>query len=458
MVAVAFSDDTVAVDARPRMKVFYQRLAEEGDVSTLARFALYDERAFAAGSTHPATAVLPCFQIDHLRDPPVARMVANGQCYAAYAGPTLRHFIPICSALARYNGAAEGSSLSQIVGNAALYEEHRLPLFNFSETFRHLLLSRSLFAQRGTIRAFSYMMADDFLGDATALLQYKTDVMTYVNRVFTDTPDLVSWRFSVRAMGLAGGYNEDRHDVDKTEAFCHIFMSALPDFAFFYALGLGYALVRQRPNRTKGIVPLRMSRARARFAACITGTLGVMNNALLDYRVQRVRQQHEEKYGQEMRLRTGAKRTGRPFQEDRRFDNLDDVTNRIWRKQRFTYGLTAAVLLASVVPMPHAKFPAFMGDVVWRFPWIPRWFPALVGMPCASKCFIPYIVAPFLACQWIKYETHKTPLADYYVQLRYNWFRRFRETDLDRIDSHSGWGIWDVFFPQENRDTRTPTL
>ena len=56
---------------------------------------------------------------------------------------------------------------------------------------------------------------------------------------------------------------------------------------------------------------------------------------------------------------------------------------------------------------------------------------------------------------YVRYQQAHTPLFDYYVQLRYNWFRRFRETDLDRMDSHTefGFGLLDVFFPRENSKT-----
>lgn len=59
----------------------------------------------------------------------------------------------------------------------------------------------------------SYIFCDDILSDAVAQLQYKSDILNHINKTYMTTPDFVSWRFAVRCMSLAGGYNEDRSDV-----------------------------------------------------------------------------------------------------------------------------------------------------------------------------------------------------------------------------------------------------
>lgn len=63
--------------------------------------------------------------------------------------------------------------------------------------------------------------------------------------------------------------------------------------------------------------------------------------------------------------------------------------------QLSTYLITGTALACSLLPLTSVTFPKFMGDVAWRHPFVPRLFPAILGMHAASRCLVPFIFAPF---------------------------------------------------------------
>jgi hypothetical protein len=409
---------------------FYDSLARKGDIDTLMFAAKYDERVYETVVRHD---LLPAV-IGALPSAEAAKFLSNGIYYSEVSGAAMVNFVPICSHLARYETAAQGAALAELLGNIAAPEAHRTDLFNFSETFRHLILSRNLFAQRGVMRCLSHMFSDDFLGDAVAVLQYKSDILNHINRLYVDTPDFVAWRFSVRVMSLAGGYNEDRVEVDKTERLCRFLTQVLPEFGMFWLVGFSISVFRHRPRRMHGEIPKWLSRARARMSGTVCGLLGVWTNSALDYRMMRERQYYELHYAAEMRRRKGAAARGKDFADNKYFDNLEGVTRRLFTVQAQHYGGAGAVLGASLLPLKKIMWPEFMGDVVWRHAFIPRLFPVTVNLPAASKCFLPFVVSPFLTASALVAGFNGLQAYDHYVHQRYRWWKKFRGSESYEIE------------------------
>jgi hypothetical protein len=288
-------------------------------------------------------------------------------------------------------------------------------------------LSRNVFAQRATMKNLSYLFSDDFLQDAVAVLQYKSDILNHVNRIFVDTYDFASWRFSVRVMSLAGGFNESRNDVAKTDRFIYTLTNVMPEFVLYYCLTYFWAVKRHRPRRLDGKVPVWLARSRARFAATVCGVLAVMVNTGMEWRLYVRRQQYEAQFMTERRRRAAAARKGTDYKENHFFDNLEGITRKLWFVQLQHYGLGAAALGLSLMPSRYVKFPELFGDVVFRYPWLGRWFPVITGQYASSKCLIPYIVVPFtIGTAITKSLAGAAPLYDSYVHWRYQWWKTYR--------------------------------
>mgnify|MGYP001594673481 FL=1 len=407
---------------------YYQRLAEQRDVDSLLWLALWDERVFHVVIAHNLVDDV----VKQLPSPRAARFLARGSVgYEEIHECAFHHFVPITSFLARYQTATEGSALSDALSSIAVPERHRLDLFNFSESFRHLILSRNLFAQRGTVRALSYMFCDDYLADAVAVLQHKTDVLNHVNRIFVDTPDFVSWRFSVRAMSLAGGYNEDQLEVDKTERFAFFMTRVVPEFLAFFFVAFAYGMVRHWPKRAQlAGVPRWLRRHRAYWTGFVTACCGVVASTGLEWRVFRAREYYCYRREQERRRRRGAERRGLPYKPNTYFDDTDAVTRSIAWLQWQHYLVAATCLTVTCVPMRKMTFPAFMGDVAFRYPFVPRLFPSVIGMDAASRCLVPFVVVPFTVTMLsIQSLLHGASLYDFYVHARYRWWKAFRASE-----------------------------
>ncbi|EPY32171.1 hypothetical protein AGDE_08826 [Angomonas deanei] len=303
-------------------------------------------------------------------------------------------------------------------------------MFSFSETYRHMILSQSYFPQRAVIRLLSYIFCDDLLSDAVAQLQQKSDILNHINKVYVTTPDFVSWRFSVRCMSLAGGFNEDRSDVESTEALTRVVTEMVPDFLTYFMVTFFYARFRFYPKRVHGITPRWLARQRAIFSATYCGLLGVFCNSLLEYRVHEHRVLYELRKSQEFRRRRGAQRRGVAYEPNDYFDDLKSVTRRIYLKQSSTYTATAIALAVSLLPLTAVKFPKFMGDVAWRHPFVPRLFPAILGMHSASRCLVPFVFAPFVAVSLAK-SGERATLYDRYINYRMRLWSKKTDVSFD---------------------------
>jgi hypothetical protein len=406
---------------------FYGTLAEKRDIDTLVLLARFDERVYDVVNRHDLLGSI----FERLPEPQFAHFFADGVVYDPYNRLIIKNFIKICMLMSRYEGAEQGCALAHLIGNCGLPEQYRLQLFAFSESYRHMILSKSYFVQRAVLRLLAYIFCDDVLSDAVAQLQYKSDILNHVNRVFTDTADFVSWRFSVRVLSLGGGYNEDRSDVDRTELLCDMTTRAVPQFLTYYVLCFLYARIRFYPTRVRGITPKWLARQRAMFSALYCSVLGVMVNAFTDVRVHRQRVLYEARKSQEFRRRKGAQRRGIDYAPNSYFDSLEGPTRRVFTIQCQSYVFCACGLAFSVLPLSRVNFPKWMGDVPWRHPFLPRLFPALVGLHAASRCAVPFVIFPFFAASAIIHRMRGSSLYDHYVEARMRMWSKKHEAMFD---------------------------
>ncbi|KAH9593028.1 hypothetical protein LSM04_005223 [Trypanosoma melophagium] len=399
----------------------YETLATQGRLELLITLGMYDERVYEVVERHHLTDKI----LDMLPSPQAATFLSRGMAYDCINEEVIRNFVRICMMLSRYKTVEEGASLAELIGNCGVPEQYRMNMFNFSETYRHMILSRSYFPQRSVLKLLAYIFCDDILSDAVAQLQYKSDILNHVNKVFVDTPDFVSWRFSVRVMSLAGGFNEDSSDVEYTEALTRLVTRTIPEFLLYFTLTFMYAMFRHYPRRVRGITPRWLARQRALFSAMYCGLLGVYVNSLLEYRVHRHRILYEVRKSQEYRRRRGAQRRGTEYMANTYFDNLEGVTRRIHSMQCTAYLVTGGALLVSLLPLTPVKFPKWMGDVAWRHPFVPRLFPTLLGMHSASRCLVPFVFAPFTILTMARFNGSGATLYDRYVEFRMRmWYRK----------------------------------
>ncbi|RNF04297.1 hypothetical protein TraAM80_05211 [Trypanosoma rangeli] len=414
---------------------FYETLAKEGRLDVLLLFGMYDERVYEVVDRHRLANDI----VKLLPSPRAALFLSRGMVYDCINEVVIRDFIKICMMLSRYKSVEEGASLAELIGSCGIPEQYRMSMFNFSETYRHMILSKSYFPQRSVLRLLSYIFCDDILSDAVAQLQYKSDILNHVNKVYVDTPDLVSWRFSVRVMSLAGGYNEDRSDVEYTELLTRVVTRMVPEFFIYFTATFVYAMFRHYPRRVRGITPRWLARQRALFSATYCAILGVYVNSYLEYRIYKHRILYELRKSQEFRRRRGAAKRGIEYHENKYFDNLEGVTRRVYSMQSTAYGTTGGALLLSILPLAPVKFPKWMGDVAWRHPFVPRLFPAVLGMHTASRCLVPFVFAPFVTVTISRFNGWGATLYDRYVEFRMRmWYRKVEvafDTSTDVVDA-----------------------
>ena len=396
---------------------WYERLAQDatGDGLTwLLYFGQFDERVYDVVAKYDLAPKI----IDLLPSPQAAYFLSRGMVYDNINSVVLKNFVKICSLLSRYESVDSAVTLAELIGYCGLPEQYRLSMFNFSETYRHMILSRSYFPQRAVLRLLSYIFCDDMMNDAVAQLQFKSDILNHVNKVYVDTPDFVSWRFSVRVMSIAGGYNEDRSDVEATERLTRLITKAAPEFAIYFLVAFVYGMFRHYPMRVRGIVPKWLRRQRALFGACYCGALGVLLNSFTEYRLYRQRSMYELRKSQEMRRRRGAEKRGVVYESNPFFDTLEGGTRRVFATQCQTYAVVGGGLVLSMLPLTSVKFPKWLGDVPFRYPTVPRLFPGLLGMHAASRCIVPFVLAPFCAVTAFNSNSCSVSLYDRYVEMR----------------------------------------
>lgn len=403
------------------MNRLYEQLAESQNIEWLTYLAQYDERVYDVVDRHHLTPLI----IGALPNPQAAQFLARGMVYEPVYNEVMQNFIRICMHLSQFSTVEEAVALGELVSSCGLPEPYRAQLFNFSETYRHMILSNSYFVQRAVLKLLAYVFCDDVLSDAVAQLQYKSDILNHVNRVFTVSPDFVSWRYSVRVMSLAGGYNEDRSDVEYTDKLVRVLTKVLPEFLTYFSITFCYAMMRFYPKRVRGITPRWLARHRALFTATYVGIMGILVNSVADYRAHNHRVIYELRRAQEMRRRRGAERRGAPYDANPYFDNLSGVTKRVFGIQCQSYLVAGTMLGVSLLPLTKVQFPKWMGDVTWRHPFLPRLFPSLMGLHAASRCVVPFALAPFTLTTVLCSNQNGVTLYDYYVHLRYKlWYRR----------------------------------
>ncbi len=427
---------------------WYESLAKKPDAEGLV-WLLYcgqfDERVYDVVAKH---GLVPAV-VDLLPSPQAAYFLSRGMVYDDFSTVVLKNFVRICSLLSRYESVDSAVTLAELIGYCGLPEHTRLTMFNFSETYRHMILSRSFFPQRAVLRLLSYIFCDDMLSDAVAQLQFKSDILNHVNKVYVDTPDFVSWRFSVRVMSIAGGYNEDRSDVEATERLTRLVTKALPEFAIYFTTAFVYGLFRHYPMRVRGIVPKWLARQRAVFGAMYCGCLGVLLNSFTEYRLYKQRSMYELRKSQEMRRRRGAEKRGVVYDANPFFDTLQGGTRRIFATQCKTYAVIAGALTVSMLPLTYVKFPKWLGDVPFRYPMIPRLFPGLLGMHAASRCLVPFVAAPFFIVTAFNSNSCGVSLYDRYVELRMRMWHSKHDAVFD-----ASAGDAEVDVPSEARKRR----
>lgn len=251
---------------------------------------------------------------------------------------------------------------------------------------------------------------------AVTALHHHSNLLSQANRVFLESPDCISRRFAVRAIALiSGGFDDRRCHVYRTETLTHVVTVMVPEFICYAGVGFLYAYTRfLADNRwlsstPKSIGSLRMPRLqgsplrRAVFSAAVCGGLGVCSHSLVDYLAARRR-----RYLFDVSPAPSAA------------DELERVESTLRSVRRWQLGsyLTTGVLLAgTLLPLQSVTFPRFMGDVCWRFPFVPRLFPALVGLPSRSKCLIPYVLLPTLtvSCSSIIRDKTRAPVYDRWI-------------------------------------------
>lgn len=409
---------------------YYEQLAQlpnhEG-LTALLYLGQFDERVYEIVCKHNLAPAI----VDLLPYPQAAYFLSRGMVYDDISRVVLKNFVRICSLLSRYESVDSAVTLAELIGYCGLPEETRLTMFNFSETYRHMILSRSYFPQRAVLRLLSYIFCDDMMSDAVAQLQFKSDILNHVNKVYVDTPDFVSWRFSVRVMSIAGGYNEDRSDVEDTEKLTRLVTKALPEFAIYFLAAFAYGIFRHYPQRVRGIVPRWLARQRAGFGAAWCGILGVFLNSYTEYRVYHQRSMYELRKSQEMRRRRGAVRRGVVYEQNPFFDSPEGATRRVFATQCRSYGIVAAALAVSMLPLTSVTFPKWLGDVPFRYPLVPRFFPGLLGMHAASRCLVPFVLAPFTLVTAINSNSCSVSLYDRYVEMRMRMWHSKHDSVFD---------------------------
>ena len=362
-------------------------------------------------------------------DPYACNFMANACWYPQVQEAMKPLFIPLASKLARYDDWRSGSALSDLFSTYSLPDGTHLELFNYAESYRHLIIGRSLLAQRAVLKLLAFLFSDDFLQDAVAVLQYKSDILNHINRTYVDTPDFISWRYSVRVMSLSGGFNEDRTDVEETDRLCNYITRALPEFLLYFSVAFTYGMFRYFPKRAKGKIPKWLRRRRAIWSGFVAGCLGVYSNTYCRMRTERMRKEFDLLRNQELRRRRGAQRKNLKYHDNTYFDTTEHISRKIWLRQARDYATVGGFLFLSCVQIPKFKWPAFCGDVVFNYPIMPTLFPTTVNLPCTSRSVIPYIVVPFFAASaMMRYAGQ--PLYDWYVHQRYAWWRKYRSADF----------------------------
>ncbi|CCW60950.1 unnamed protein product [Phytomonas sp. EM1] len=388
----------------------YHHLADQERLEWLMGFAMYDERVYEVVNQHH---LVPSI-LQTLPYSLAAQFLARGMCYDSIREEVVSNFPYLCRMLSSCKTVAEGAALSSLIGNCGLLEQQRMQILCHDEVYQLMILSDSIFAQRAALRLLAYACSDDSLSDTVVQLQYRSDILKHINKVFVSTPDVVSRRLSLRCLALMGGFNESRADVKQTEASLYAISQVVPEFMAYFLTTFVYVGLRMWLRRASGAGKRWEVHRRAFFSSMYCGLLGVYCGSILEYRLNKCRVLYARPQKQYKNPRKDESSCDIAYTENS-YLNLNDITQRVRQMQLTTYGITTSFLLVSSLRLTQVTFPAWMGDVAWRYPFVPRLFPALVGLPTASRCLAPFVVVPFTIVYVLRPNNWGTSFYDYYI-------------------------------------------
>ena len=412
---------------------YYRSLADkavEGDTDSTAKLltlAKYDERAVRALCSHKPlipslVKSLEDFDATAAHKLRIIEFFRKAVFYDVEAGDYLVvSFQRICSVFSLAESVPLKAAAAELIINIGRVQPYRAYLYNFSESYRHLLITRDPFHERAVCGNLAYIFCDDYLGDAVQKLQYKTDILNYINKLFLQSFDFGAWRYSVRCMCIAGNYNEDKADVDNTRDLVFLMNRFVPQFLLYFIPTFFYARYR---HTLKGDLarhtPRYVVRWRSLFGALCCAMLGVYSGTYHEYRMDALRERFAEERQREMRKRFGFKNAGKAYKERTEFDSIDKVTQSLFWKQTRMYCFTAAMLMASQYPLSVWKRPEFMryADKYWEI--LPVLLPRLMGVPAPFRRVVPFIIVPFVTVKTFEWGVLSTATwHDYFVRWRY---------------------------------------
>ncbi|KNH04007.1 hypothetical protein XU18_4677 [Perkinsela sp. CCAP 1560/4] len=394
--------------------------------SILLNFARYDERAVRVICHYDLIPKLFIDLEDNTKPEPykiaVVELLRKVTFYDVEGGDyLLSNFARICSVLSRAQTVGLKVSTAELIANVGRVQPYRSTLFNYSEAFRHLVIERDPFQERAVCACLAYIFCDDYMGDAVSKIQYKTDILNYVNNLFLRTTDFCAWRYSVRCLYLAGGFNEDKADVDRTRDLAVFVNRMLPEFSTYFLTAYIYA---RRRHTIVGVgadhTPRWVVRRRAGVGALFCALLGVYSGSYHEWRLDKIREKFNDDRNREMRRRKAFRHSKKGYVEQKRFDSVDSITQTLFWKQFRTCVWTGVLLMASQYPFNVWRKPGWAKNITFYFPGLAVFLPIPMGVPAPFRRAIPFIVVPFCGVKLFQCWTlAPASLHDYSVRLRH---------------------------------------
>ena len=387
-------------DERSLNRLLYLFTWDERVAHCLSTYGLNPTILDAFLNTHSETLLRPT------RRAWAARYLSQTVFYDKECGDRIaERFARICQILSLATHTSTKVATAELLIHIARLQPYRSGLFDYSESFRHLLQERDPFYERAVCGCLAYLFCDDYLGESVTKLQYKTDVLNYINKLFLETHDFSAWRYSVRCLSLAAGYNEDKTDVDETRKLIHRVSHMLPEFTLYFLPTFIYARIRHIPRGPYIIhVPRWVAFRRALLGATFCGLLGVYSGSWTTWKLDHFREKFALARQQEMRRRRGSKISGKACKEQHALDDIKRITQTIFLRQYWSYTVTLGALFLSLYPLRPVRWPGWCGDVKWNFPLGPVLFPLSFGVAAPYKRLIPYILVPFCGVKLLQFS------------------------------------------------------
>lgn len=365
----------------------YEALAREERWPTLLWISSYDERVIpTVMAEKQRISQLTALCVATPSSPWAARLLERGMNVEGVRDEVFRSLPELASLLLSADVSLETqSAIADLIASCGVAPSQQGSLVAQPSFFKDLLSSSSPFAQRAAAQLLCYTCTrseqwdDDASASVTALLR-DSEVMERVNALCL-SGNAAPRQFALRLVSLAGGFPCTRDDVTQTERKVTMLCHTLPQFAafstcgFFYAFARFYLSSRHLPRFHRSLLSGLLC-----GAACVLG---------LPREGRRTISDSERREGWSHQL--------------------------WWSTAAIVTTLSAATIRFSNTPI---LFPRWMGDVCWRFPFIPRLFPAAVGLPSASRSVVPYTLVPFVSISGImQYRSSRRaglPLYDQY--------------------------------------------